>query len=273
MFLELFFLYFEEASGCTFRSFCLFVCVFLVVCVCVCVSSRVVSCLGSRTCVFTSVPGVLPGRIEEHAYLLAFLESSLGGPQEHTYLLALLESGTCVLTINSVPGVLPGRTPGTCVFASVLGAPPRAILGHPGPSWAILGHPGPSWAFLGIHWPSWAILDYPGPSWAILGHPGPSWGILGHPGPSWAILGYPGPSWAILALPGSSWALLGYPGPSWAILGLPGRKEPPGGTCVFTSVLVVSSCVVSCRFLLLILVASDLKIKRASRSFVGQVSK
>ena len=28
----------------------------------------------------------------------------------------------------------------------------------------------------------------------------------------------------------------------------------------------------SCRFLLLILVASDLKIKRASRSFVGQVS-
>ena len=56
--------------------------VFLVVGVCVCV----VSC---------RVWG------PEHVYLLAFLESSLGGPQEHAYLLAT--PGTYVFT--GVPGV------------------------------------------------------------------------------------------------------------------------------------------------------------------------
>ena len=237
-------------------SFAFFLVVCVCVCVCVCVSSRVVSCLGSRTCVFTSVPGVLPGRFEEHAYLLAFLESSLGGPQEHTYLLALLESGTCVLTINSVPGVLPGRTPGTCVFASVLGAPPRAILGHPGPSWAILG--------------------FPGPSWAILGHPGAFWTILGHPGLSWAILGHPGLSWPFLGLPGLCWAILGHPGLSWAFLGEKSHQEEHAYLLAFLSCRVVSCHVELCRvvsFSFTYLVASDLKIKRASRSFVGQVSK
>ena len=44
-------------------------------------------------------------------------------------------------------------------------------------------------------------------------------------------------------------------------------------SCRVVSCRVELCRVVSCRFLLLISVASDLKIKRASRSFVGQVSK
>ena len=70
-------------SVCSFAFFWL--------CVCVC---RLVSCRvwGPEHAYLLAFLESSLGEPQEHAYLLAFLESSLGGPQEHAYLLAFLES-------------------------------------------------------------------------------------------------------------------------------------------------------------------------------------